>query len=455
MKRCRYRIGRIIFCILLLVVIVVGVILFINRDKTSKEDLNIKNIIDSMQKEEAKLDKVRIYGTHLNFSGELNKRIYLDNVDDAKIIFKNINDGKDIKVDIEYDVNREGHLTFYTSDKINEGIDLEGLSIGNYIITLKLSEKNYNTNKNDINYYKIINDDDTKKFTYYTITKNDKNNKITINNYNKNIQEKKYSYMKVDIEDTKLPSNVYDITIDPGHGGLDGGAVVDGYSEKDITLEYGLLLKEKLEELGLKVKLTRDGTNEEELDIYDMYGDNGRAVIPNKVKSKYAFSIHLNSAEYDLNTGGVEIYVPNNTNVDLARLLVQNIVECANTNYSPSSAYKIEDGLYLRTFSYYDIEASNEQARKDGYEPYDLTTDTTYYFFIRETGGLNTNAYVDGRNPLYEKNKYYNSPIGVESYLVELGFMVSDSDLNNIINNKDGYVDAFVKTMEEYLNKYE
>ena len=153
MKRCRYRIGRIIFCILLLVVIVVGVILFINRDKTSKEDLNIKNIIDSMQKEEAKLDKVRIYGTHLNFSGELNKRIYLDNVDDAKIIFKNINDGKDIKVDIEYDVNREGHLTFYTSDKINEGIDLEGLSIGNYIITLKLSEKNYNTNKNDINYY--------------------------------------------------------------------------------------------------------------------------------------------------------------------------------------------------------------------------------------------------------------------------------------------------------------
>ena len=343
-------------------------------------------------------------------------------------------------------------MTFYTSDKINTGINLDSLNTGNYIILLKLLEKNYNENKDDTNYYKIINEDNQKEFTYYTMTKNNKNNKIVINNYKNEIEKKSYKYMKIDIESTKLPDDVYDIVIDPGHGGSDGGAVVSNYKEKDITLDYGLLLKDKIEELGFKVKLTRDGSNEDDIGVHSMYDVGGRALIPNDVKAKYAFSIHLNSAEYNINNGGVEIYVPNNTDITLAKTLARNIVNEANTTYSPSMTYKIEDGIYLRTFTYSEISKAKEEANKNGYEPYNITTDTTYYFFIRETGGLSTNAYVDGRNTSYAKNKYYNSAMGVESYLVELGFMVSNKDLNNILNNKDGYVKGFTKTLDEYFN---
>ncbi|WP_297435235.1 N-acetylmuramoyl-L-alanine amidase CwlD [uncultured Clostridium sp.] len=49
------------------------------------------------------------------------------------------------------------------------------------------------------------------------------------------------------------------ILIDPGHGGIDGGAVSSsGVIEKDVNLSIGLKLKEVLEDGGYKVYMTRD-----------------------------------------------------------------------------------------------------------------------------------------------------------------------------------------------------
>ena len=49
------------------------------------------------------------------------------------------------------------------------------------------------------------------------------------------------------------------IVIDPGHGGMDGGASsVDGTLEKDINLEIALKLKEIAEEYPVDVVMTRE-----------------------------------------------------------------------------------------------------------------------------------------------------------------------------------------------------
>ncbi|MEW8976836.1 MAG: N-acetylmuramoyl-L-alanine amidase [Symbiobacterium sp.] len=48
------------------------------------------------------------------------------------------------------------------------------------------------------------------------------------------------------------------IVVDPGHGGWDPGAVVDGVREKDLTLQVSFLLKEQLEARDATVILTRD-----------------------------------------------------------------------------------------------------------------------------------------------------------------------------------------------------
>ena len=47
--------------------------------------------------------------------------------------------------------------------------------------------------------------------------------------------------------------------IDPGHGGIDGGAQSKtGTIEKDINLQIALKLRDNLEEKGYKVYMTRD-----------------------------------------------------------------------------------------------------------------------------------------------------------------------------------------------------
>ena len=49
------------------------------------------------------------------------------------------------------------------------------------------------------------------------------------------------------------------ILIDPGHGGIDGGAISkNGTVEKEINLAIALKLRDSLEDRGYKVFMTRD-----------------------------------------------------------------------------------------------------------------------------------------------------------------------------------------------------
>ena len=53
-------------------------------------------------------------------------------------------------------------------------------------------------------------------------------------------------------------SGNYTVCIDPAYGGSAVGASANGLVEKDVTLAVGLELKNKLEQMGAKVILTRD-----------------------------------------------------------------------------------------------------------------------------------------------------------------------------------------------------
>lgn len=259
--------------------------------------------------------------------------------------------------------------------------------------------------------------------------------------------------MALDTTKTKLPKDVYDVVIDSGHGGSDNGAEASGYKESDLTLEYAKRVKRELEALGLKVKITRDGTeNEETFGVYTVYDKDGRVNIVGDSKAKYVFSIHLNSIQKANSQSGVEIYAPTRTNLKLARAFARNIVKYANTTYSDLEAtYRKEDGIYVRTFKDWEIEDAIADARKDGYEPYEITDYTPYLYMLRETGGIATGAYVDGRNKTYGTNKYYNSNVGVEAYLLELGYINHSGNLKNLLNNKDGYVKGIVEAVKSEI----
>ena len=387
---------------------------------------DLKRIVDTID-ESFYVEEFTVFGTHLNISACIDKK--LDG--NISVVLKNVDE--EIFIDNEL-ILEDNKTCFKLSDKYNDGINLDELKLGKYLLLVKENTK----------YYMLTNNTEYKNMEYYTITKNNSNNKINIdfNNYlDKN-------YLSLKVKKTTLPSDVYDITIDPGHGGNDTGASykLNGttYYESDLTLDISLLLKEELEKLGLKVKLTRDD------DIYlDAYGDSGRAVIPNKFNSKYSLSIHLNSVSGTMNYGGVEVYTPNDINYDFAKLLATNISEIVG--FSKKGTNKISKGVYYTYFTKKDIQNSKDEMLNNNLKPYDIKENSPYMYMIREVGGIVTNAYIDGRNNSHGLNMYYNSNKVAEPYLIELGYINYKKDLENIVNRKESFSNAISLSLKEYL----
>ncbi len=119
------------------------------------------------------------------------------------------------------------------------------------------------------------------------------------------------------------------ITIDPGHGGVEPGAISPwGDKEKDFTLAIGLKVKAYLEAQGAKVIVTRYGD-------YSPGSDWGRTVdelvarasLANTNKSDLFVSIHDNSYPQDPSASGVMgFYRSGSTESQtLARKLAQGV----------------------------------------------------------------------------------------------------------------------------------
>ena len=407
-------------------IVIIFILLILSGCKKEEFKEKIQEVIET--KDEIKgvsnITNYTIYGRFFNLEGELE-----GNHDTLSLILKD----NDVELEYPLIIEKIDNKTIYKTNKlINEGINLEKIKTGNYIIYLK---------END-NYYTLNNSTKYKDLEYYTITNNNKNNKITINF--KKLDNN--NYLLLNSKENKLPKDIYDIVIDPGHGGKDVGAVSGSNHESNFTLDYSLLLKEKLENLGLKVKITRD----KDISIPN-YGKDGRVAIPYQVKAKLMLSIHLNSGT-NIKNGGVEIYVPNHSNIEFARSVAKNIVDNTSSNYSPNKTTKIEDGVYLRKLTNEDLKLMENDAKKDGYTMYEkASTDSTYYYIIRETGGIVTGAYVDNRNPKKDGNPYYDSNHGCESYLLELGYLNSSANLEILLNEKDKYVESITKSVKDYL----
>jgi len=101
------------------------------------------------------------------------------------------------------------------------------------------------------------------------------------------------------------------VVVDPGHGGHDPGAVANGVREKDVVLEIARLVKKKLEKLGIKVVLTRDG------DYFVTLGE--RARIAQKYKTDLFVSIHCNYAPGSSRARGIETYFLSEARTDWER----------------------------------------------------------------------------------------------------------------------------------------
>lgn len=112
---------------------------------------------------------------------------------------------------------------------------------------------------------------------------------------------------------TSAKSYKYTVVIDAGHGGYDGGSV-SPYSDADenhLNLDYALCLKEILEDIGIRVVLTRKNLN----GLYSLFADNRkkddmekRIKIIEEANADLAISIHMNSFPLKSSRGAQVFY---------------------------------------------------------------------------------------------------------------------------------------------------
>lgn len=301
-------------------------------------------------------------------------------------------------------------------------------------------------NSANAKYYTFNNISMYEPIEYYTVTRNGENKKVKIEFLKKTVKEKTYNYLGINVSKAE-GVECYDFVIDAGHGGTDLGEKSNGYNEASLTLDYAKDLKVKLEELGLKVKLTRDDENTDTFTSTNMYNDNGRITIACETKAKYMISFHVNNGNSALS--GIEIYAPTKSNLDFAKLMADKIVAIGANTYSNNSGYRKADGVFVWNFTKDVIKKFGDTANNKGYEPYNITTDTPYQYTIREVGGIATNAYADGRNMSFAANRFYNSNQGIECYQVELGYI--KTDLDKILYNREAFTSSIKDAVKEYL----
>ncbi len=140
------------------------------------------------------------------------------------------------------------------------------------------------------------------------------------------------------------------VIIDPGHGGIDVGAVgIDGSLEKNINLSISLDLYDFLMVSGINTVLTRDGDYEvyragEQRTKSDLYN---RMDYINTVPDSILISIHQNHFENEAEWGTQIWYSPND---EKSPTIADKILNSVKKNIQPENKRinkKSDDNYYI------------------------------------------------------------------------------------------------------------
>ena len=128
--------GMVLFLLLCVIgMAAVSAVVIASKMQTEQKNRDItKEIFDSIEPTEASLTEYIVYGTHLNIKGELIDN--LSNVKDVNLVLAGLS-GENRNIELNYERTANG-ISFYTSELINEGIDLETLSIDKHFMLIEV-----------------------------------------------------------------------------------------------------------------------------------------------------------------------------------------------------------------------------------------------------------------------------------------------------------------------------
>ena len=125
------------------------------------------------------------------------------------------------------------------------------------------------------------------------------------------------------------PNSSCTIILDPGHGGVDGGASIGEIKESNLTLAISIKIKEVFEKNGITVLLTRETEDDLSPNGFVKREDMLKRVnMINSSNASLALSIHLNKFNIERYRGAQVFYsVTNSLNSLLAETIQKSLIQ--------------------------------------------------------------------------------------------------------------------------------
>ena len=223
----------------------------------------------------------------------------------------------------------------------------------------------------------------------------------------------------------QLGLTVKTIMIDAGHGGKDPGAMGNGITEKQVTLNLARLVGERLKAKGFTVLYTRNNDTYVALDQ--------RAVIANNKKADLFISLHVNASK-DKATNGLETYF-----MDMAR---SNSAATVAARENAVSVKSISDLQFILT----DLMLTSKLQ-----ESQDLAAIVHQKTYTR----LRQAGFTVSDNGVRSAPFYVLMGARMPAVLVEIGYLTHTTDASRIKSQKylERLADGITLGVIEYRNK--
>ncbi len=203
------------------------------------------------------------------------------------------------------------------------------------------------------------------------------------------------------------PKTTLRIAIDPGHGGVDPGAVRKGVNEKDIALKFSKELAAIIRDTtDYQVVLTRDA--DVSVSLWD------RVRFARQVDADLFVSIHSNTVTWG-DASGASVYSLSDQASDEASARLAELENRADLSTGFSGHVEGDDVARVLV----DLSRVDTNARSK------ILADTLIENLTETVGVLRTKPH---RSAGFKVLKAHDIP----SVLLELGFMSNDRDLNNM-----------------------
>lgn len=315
-------------------------------------------------------------------------------------------------------------ILFQLTNSVDQQIDLGELEDGFYEVYIVNNLQEYRmTSSSEI--------DDV----FHTITRNNQSKKVEViatNNYLKDT-ELNHNYVYLNITSDKVQKDKYDILIDPFGGnddygtGVRWGYQINGLNENDEMYKAALVLKEKLEEYGFVVGVTKNSMEQQ----INTNGVDGRAYIGYEHEAKLYLNLQFNGSDYS-STSGIEITHSYYSSSALANQIIHDLEE--NVGLMGSTLYPgtIQNGVLTNT------------AENDEGVLYDNNS------VVRETGGVATGAGSMNESMREENSFATNNKKGMQALMMRLIYVSNPVDYKLWVDDYESIMSSIADSIATY-----